>query len=204
MLKHSGLPSKYFQAYVKLRHFRTVVWRGCNLQLKSNLTSSGDTESLWITITWHIQTASHRKSIEAGGVVIVCMWAHCLNSVRVAALAEPSWTISCARDPLYWTTLNLDSLPANWKEKHCMVTVCFGLCVLCLQACVFLCQHFCVPPILTNYIQTGRGESLERHKSKFQNQRQYLSFTLSILRSVLKVPNISEKLFLQYCWYDFK
>lgn len=29
-------------------------------------------------------------------------------------------------------------------------------------------QHFCAPPILTNYIHTGRSQSLERHKTKFQ------------------------------------
>lgn len=98
----------------------------------------------------------------------------------------PRWTTSWACEPLYWTTLTLDSLAANWKEKQCMVTVGFGLCALCLRTCVFLCQHFCVPPILTNYIQNGRGESLERHKSEFQTQRQYLSFTLSILRYVFK------------------
>lgn len=30
----------------------------------------------------------------------------------------PSCTTSCALEPLYWTTLTLDSLAANWKEKH--------------------------------------------------------------------------------------
>lgn len=110
------------------------------------------------------------------------MWTHCLNSVRLL----PSRTTSWAFEPLYWTTLRPDSLAANWKEKHCIVTVGFGLCVQCLWTCVFLCQHFCVPPILTNYIQTGRGESLERHKSELQTHRHNLSFTLSNLRSVFK------------------
>lgn len=113
----------------------------------------------------------------------------------LTVLRDPSWTTSWARDPLYWTTLTLDSSALNWKEKHCMATVCFGFCVLCLKARVFFCQHFCVPPILTNYIQTGIGESLETHKSKFWNYRQYLSWTLSIVRSELSevFPNITEK-----------
>ena len=73
----------------------------------------------------------------------------------------------------------------------------FCLCVLC-QPTAF-CQHFCIPPILTNYIQNGRGESFERHNSKFQNLWENLSFTLSILRSVLMAafPNTSEKQFWQ-------
>lgn len=189
ILKHSRLPSSYCLTDVTLR---------CELDVTRNWTNETETDGAeilnhyWITATVHSQRASQRKS-KAGRTLFVCMWTHCLKSARVAALL-PSWTTSWARDPLYWTTLTLDSLPANWKEKHCMVTVCFGLCVLCLPACVFLCQHFCVPPILTNYIQTGRGESLERHKSKFQN---HLSFTLSILRSVLAAafPNISENSF---------
>lgn len=115
-----------------------------------------------MTITVHSQRASQGKS-EAGRLQVSCMWTHCLKSVSLAMLT-PSWTTSWAWCPLYWTTLTLDSLAANWKEKHCIVTVCFGLCVLCLRVYVFLCQHFCVPPILTNYIQTARGESLERHE----------------------------------------
>lgn len=136
--------------------------------------------------------------------LVACMWTHCLNSSRLRLV--PSRTTSWALDPLYWTTLNPDSLPANWKEKHCMVTVCYGLCVLCLRACVFLWQHFCVPPILTNYIHTGRGESLERHKSKIQTPRQYFSFTLSILRSVFRAEflNVHKNSFRNIFWYKFE
>lgn len=45
----------------------------------------------------------------------------------------PSCTTSCALEPLYWTTLTLDSLAANWKEKHLQGdwVFCFGC------ACVF-------------------------------------------------------------------
>lgn len=131
--------------------------------------------------------------------LVACMWTHCLKSVRLKAL-DPNWTASWALAPLYCTTLTLDSLPANWKEKHCMVTVCFGLCVLCLQACVFFSQHFCVPTHLTNYIQTGRGESLERYKSEFQNHT-ILSFTLSVFRPDLRA---ALKLFSQLFWYYFE
>lgn len=142
-------------------------------------------------LTQSCSTLLRRGPEEKKGSRAVDSQTHCLNSLRVAA-STPSRIFSCALDPLYCTTLSPDSLPENWKEKHCMVTVCFGLHVFCLRACVFLCQHFCVPPILTNYIHTGRGESLERHKSKFQNPRQYFSFTLSILRFVLSAafPNI--------------
>lgn len=40
----------------------------------------------------------------------------------------PSCTTSCALEPLYWTTLTLDSLAANWKEKHLQgdSVFCFG------------------------------------------------------------------------------
>ena len=62
------------------------------------------------------------------------------------------------------------------------VCVCVCVCVSCLQTCVFVCQLFCVPPILANYIQTGRVKSLEGHKSLLQNTRRYISITLSILR----------------------
>ena len=80
------------------------------------------------------------------------------------------------------------------------MTVCFGLCVLCLPEYVFLCQHFCVPPILTNYIQTERGESLEKHESAFQSQRQYLSFTLSIFEHFLTALEPVSATF----WYHFE
>lgn len=42
-----------------------------------------------------------------------CIRTHCLKSVRLV----PIWTDSWAREPLYCTTLTLDSLPANWKKK---------------------------------------------------------------------------------------
>lgn len=115
-----------------------------------------------------------------------CIGTHCLKSVRLA----PSWTASWAWEPLYCTTLTLDSLPANWKKKSTAWWTRVLVCVLCLRACAFLCQHFCVPPILTNYIRTGRGESLERHKSQLPNPRQYLSFTLSILRGLFFLEGI--------------
>lgn len=59
--------------------------------------------------------------------------------------------------------------------------LCVSVCV-----CVFLCQHFCVPPILTNCNQTGRGESLERHKSMFQTQENIFHSHFSILRFALE------------------
>lgn len=51
---------------------------------------------------------------------------HCLKSVMLLTLT-PSCTTSCACAPLYWTTLTLESLPANWTETHSMVASCFWL-----------------------------------------------------------------------------
>lgn len=76
----------------------------------------------WIIITVHKEQV--RVKTKAGTAQVACMWTHCLNSVRPPILL-PSWTASWARDPLYWTTLTLDSFAANWKEKHCIVTVCY-------------------------------------------------------------------------------
>lgn len=45
-----------------------------------------------------------------------CIGTHCLKSVRLTMLV-PSWTTSWALEPLYCTTLTLDSLSANWKKK---------------------------------------------------------------------------------------
>lgn len=57
---------------------------------------------------------------------VINVRAHCLKSVMLFTLT-PSCTTSCACAPLYWTTLTLESLPANWTETHSMVTSPFWL-----------------------------------------------------------------------------
>lgn len=64
-------------------------------------------------------------------------WTHCLKSVMLLTLT-PSCTTSCARSPLYCTTLTLESLPANWKEQ-------LWLCSYTNSS-----QHFRAPPTPTN------------------------------------------------------
>lgn len=54
------------------------------------------------------------------------MGTHCLKSVRLTALLVPSWTTSWALEPLYWTTLTLDSSSENWKKKALLGKLVFG------------------------------------------------------------------------------
>lgn len=72
-------------------------------------------------------------------------------------MLTPSCTTSWARAPLYWTTLTLESLPANWEEQLCLVSSGFtGLPYTSSS------QRSGVPPALTNSTETGRGDFIYR------------------------------------------
>lgn len=121
------------------------------------------------------------KSIKAAGILDVCeltvwiRWGCC-----------PAWQLLGLRN--HCTGLHSGRIHLlQTGKKTCMHGDSRFWCVCnAYKHVFFLCQHFCVPPILTNYIQTGRGESRERHKSELQTHRHYRSFTLSNLRSVFK------------------
>lgn len=134
-------------------------------QIKSNFSDSKQTVSpCWAKR----EVLKHWKGLSG------CIGTHCLKSVRLPMLV-PSCTTSCALEPLYWTTLTLDSLAANWKEKHLHGDPVFWFGCACVLS---LCQYFCVPPTPANY-SSGRGES---------PGRQCLPFTFSIFGHFLFSP----------------
>lgn len=138
-----------------------------NEPLKSNLGSSVNTKSL---LNHHFSTQSKKKPEEKQGRQgSVCM--HVNSLFKFGEAVQSDNFLGSRSTVLDYTHTGLINCKLERKALHgdsAFWYVC--VCVLCLQAFVFFCQHFCVPPILTNYIRTGRGESLERHKSKFQNQ----------------------------------
>lgn len=112
-----------------------------------------------------------------------CIGTHCLKSVRLTTLA-PSWTTSWALEPLYCTTLTLDSVSENWKKKinKALLGELVFRFVCCVYALVLSSVNISAPH--PSWLITSELEEESHWRDIKASSGQYLSFTLSILRSL--------------------